>query len=904
MKNEIRKRDWIISAILFAVTLALYIRTLAPSVVFLFDDTLDFQYTVPRLGIPHQTGYPLYTLLGKLFTLVVPLNDVAYRLNLFTAVCGALTIAILYLIVRQLTAHRIAAMVATLTFAVTPTFWENAVASEIYTFQFFLLALILFLTLRYSLIASRPSLYLLAFVMGLGLAHHRLILLTYPAVALYIFLHDHAILRDWQKLGRAALIFLAPLVLYLYLPLRGNIGSADGTYENSLGGFFSWVMASQYTTFLTSNPLNIERNPSDYVALFQSELGIVALTLVILGIVWLLRRPREWVLLIVALIPPTLFAYNYHVADVSVFFLTTFFACAILVGCGADALLSMFSNASFRFAFLANASATILILLIPLNLLVANFTARDLSAKWDVHDYGRDALSQPFEPNATLVGIVGEMTLVRYMQENYGSRRDVQTISADNEQARLDAVERALKENRAVYLTRPLKGLAEKFSLASRGPLVRVNPKPVQAITPQQWLEVDFGTIKLIGYDLDTTRLTATPSWHAENGRVARVTLYWQVTDPITSDAMVSVKIVRADRRVVGQVDHRPVREAYPTNMWRVGEIIADTYDVPLFLGVTPSMYAVNVTLYDTASSAVFGQRDVAQLQFDADTLMPRRELWNIAHTTDADFGALSLAGYSLDTGRTPLRPGDTLPLTLLWRSGANKVPDNLVARLWLEDANRKTVASRETPISLGYPPFEWQPNSIVRDWSSARVPANVADGTYTLHLAVSRQNESLGSSLLPFLPTVVNLGQAQIKNRTRVTTAPTIAQPFDAVFNSTARLLGYDLNLDAQRNVRLTLHWRALTVMNTSYTVFVHLLDANGKVVASGDAEPGNGEFPTTGWIENEYIADTHTFNIPDAVPAGAYQIEIGLYDPTTGTRLKTSKDQDRVLLPALTVR
>ncbi|MBI3740427.1 MAG: DUF2723 domain-containing protein, partial [Chloroflexi bacterium] len=83
------RRDHFIAAAIFLFTFTIYLRTLAPSVVFLFDDTLDFQYSIPRLGIAHQTGYPLYTLLGKIFTALVPLNDAAFRLNLFSALCAA-----------------------------------------------------------------------------------------------------------------------------------------------------------------------------------------------------------------------------------------------------------------------------------------------------------------------------------------------------------------------------------------------------------------------------------------------------------------------------------------------------------------------------------------------------------------------------------------------------------------------------------------------------------------------------------------------------------------------------------------------------------------------------------------------------------------------------------------------
>ncbi|MBI5652547.1 MAG: DUF2723 domain-containing protein [Chloroflexi bacterium] len=900
------KRDALISALIGVAAFALYARTLAPSVVFLFDDTLDFQYTIPRLGIPHQTGYPLYALLGKIFTLLVPLNDPAFRVNLFTALCGALAVAFVYLIARHLIASRIAALVAALSFAVSKTFWENAVVAEIYTLQMLLTALTLYLTLiwrdeiaRGNIANAQKRFYALAFAMGLGLAHHRLIAFTYPAIALYVLWNQRFEIRDWRFSARAALWFVAPLALYLYLPLRGPVGSADGAYQNTLAGFFDWITARQYTIFLSDNPLQIQRDANFYSTLLLDQFGWLGLALAAIGIVWLARKPREWALLVLALIAIALFAFNYRVADVQVYFLTTFLILAIFIGAGADALWKLFSIFDSR-SWIFRLALGALFFAIPYYLLFTNYASTDLSSRWDVHDYGRDILNQPLESNATIIGIVGEMTLVRYFQDAHNLRPDVQTISADQEDARLAQVDRVLKENRAVYLTRPLKGLAEKYPLASVGPLIRVQPsKPFNIARP---LDADFGAVKLIGYDLDIARLNAIPDrWHAENGRVLRVTLYWQAVTKIENDALVSIKIARSDRRVIGQVDHRPVRDAYPTTQWRAGQVIADTYDVPLALGITPSNYAISVTLYDAQSSAVIGQRELEPIALGPDVRAPRREMWNIARTLDADFGALALVGYSLDA--TTLRPGDALPLTLLWRGGANKLPDHLNAHFWLEDAQAKTVGARDAPISVGFPPMLWSPNVYVRDWSAVRVPANVADGVYRVKLAVARDQNLLGSAVFPFWDTVADLGFIEIKNRARVMTAPAIAQAREAVFDQKIKLLGYELKLDAQRNVRLVVYWRALGLMDTAYTVFVHLLDAKGNLLASVDAEPGNGVFPTTGWIENEYITDARVFPSVAEIPPGEYHIAIGLYDAVTGARLKTADGKDGIVLEGLTL-
>ena len=79
--------------------LALYLRTLAPDV--LVGDSGEFQFTGAILGVPHPTGYPLYTLLGKLLSLL-PVGDVAYRINLSSAVYMAAAAALLAAIVWRL----------------------------------------------------------------------------------------------------------------------------------------------------------------------------------------------------------------------------------------------------------------------------------------------------------------------------------------------------------------------------------------------------------------------------------------------------------------------------------------------------------------------------------------------------------------------------------------------------------------------------------------------------------------------------------------------------------------------------------------------------------------------------------------------------------------------------------
>ena len=94
---------WWIAGGLFLLTFLLYLSSLAPSVVTLFDDSLEFQLVTYQLGIAHPTGYPLYTLLGKLFTFL-PVGNVAFRVNLMSAIFGAGTVVLVYLFILRLIA--------------------------------------------------------------------------------------------------------------------------------------------------------------------------------------------------------------------------------------------------------------------------------------------------------------------------------------------------------------------------------------------------------------------------------------------------------------------------------------------------------------------------------------------------------------------------------------------------------------------------------------------------------------------------------------------------------------------------------------------------------------------------------------------------------------------------------
>jgi len=95
-------------------------------------DSGELVAAVGVLGIPHPSGYPLYVLLGHLWTLLVPLGSIAYRMSLFSAACAAGACAVLYHLCRRLPLRAPAAALAALLLAVTPSLWGEANVQRVY----------------------------------------------------------------------------------------------------------------------------------------------------------------------------------------------------------------------------------------------------------------------------------------------------------------------------------------------------------------------------------------------------------------------------------------------------------------------------------------------------------------------------------------------------------------------------------------------------------------------------------------------------------------------------------------------------------------------------------------------------------------------------------------------------
>lgn len=191
---------------------ALYLREAAPSVG--GGNSGEFQVMSHLLGIAHPPSYPLYLLLAKGASLV-PIGDVAWRVNVLTALLGAAAIFLAGLLAGDLSADRpkawLAALVAGSGMGIMPRLWSLALEAEVFTLH-------LVLTLGFWLALHHRRLAVAALLAGLGLANHRTFLFTAAAGALFL-----AVQRPSPRAIIRALPFLVSgLVPYLYV-IRGLV---------------------------------------------------------------------------------------------------------------------------------------------------------------------------------------------------------------------------------------------------------------------------------------------------------------------------------------------------------------------------------------------------------------------------------------------------------------------------------------------------------------------------------------------------------------------------------------------------------------------------------------------------------------------------------------------------------
>lgn len=447
----------LVGAAVALVAFGLYILTLAPSVM--PGDYAEFQLCAAVLGVPHPTGYPLYVLLGKLFTLL-PFGDVAYRVNFSSAAYMAGAVGLLYSIALRLVRFiRLesswwAAGIGAGLFAVAPTVWSMSLVARSYALNALLVASVIsFLLLwRRSGLNAKPEceaepplwFYLSCLFIGLSMAHHGTTYLLLPAYGLYLLLveverrrckADVQPIRRWIFGVASLLLGLSPMLFLVYRFVGGspyywgNPSSWEDFFSLLTGGPFH----NQVMGFGWGPPSQIER-----VAFGIGELSgqytVAGIAVGLLGLAVLWRSSRgEAMLLTLMMLGNFLFAMNYSLVGY-LYFIPTFLIWGVCMAIGlawaAHYLLARLAGRGPRLARYAVAGAGVLLAGAILFAGVVRYPNIDQSGQTQVRDEAL-ALLRAAPQGASLYLDWEDLSVIRFYRMVYGMRPDITLYSGD-----------------------------------------------------------------------------------------------------------------------------------------------------------------------------------------------------------------------------------------------------------------------------------------------------------------------------------------------------------------------------------------------------------------------------------------------------------------------------------------
>lgn len=430
-----------------------------------------------------------------------------------------------------------------------------------------------------------------------------------------------------------------------------------------------------------------------------------------------------------------------------------------------------------------------------------------------------------------------------------------------------------------------------------------------------QPVEVDFGgELMVVGaaWGGSSSGSTSTPEEVATKelpaGKSGWVALRWRALRPAGANYKVSVYLQDQGGHVAGQADKLLLsNDLHPTSEWQAGQEEIDYYTLPAWEGTAPGRYTVGVTVYEAETLDVLataGRRPSYVL--GTLNIVPPTEPGHVAPEVNLAAQAgerppnIDLLGYDLP--HRELNPGDTFSVALYWKAVKDVEQDYLVAVQFTGEQGWVLSEQPDHPVYGTYPTSEWSDGEVLRDWHDVPFPPDMPPGNYQMSVLISED----GNSFQQFA-----LERIQLSGRARQFTVPPIQHRLDARLGETIRFLGFDLSSDRVRSggaLGLTLYWQALEESQFSYTVFTHLLDGENQIWGQTDSIPGQGEAPTTSWLEGEIVTDEYEILVDPETPVGECFVEIGMYDASTGERLPvydmaSRMVGDHIVLPPIEV-
>jgi len=484
----------------------LYLRTLAPTVLPLhrteLPDSAMLQMQAGVLGITHPTGYPTYLMLGHLFT-YLPFGDVAYRVNLASAVFGALAVLAVYAAGYLFTRRAVPAAAGALTFGLGTALWSQAVLAEVYTLNALLISLTLLALLLWRERQNDRYLLLAAFGAGLCVTNHMTSALILPAGLLFVGLVSWRKLLEWKLVLKGIGVFLLGLAPYLYLPLRAAMDPPfEGNNPTSLDRFWYVISGGNLTgTFFAFGPAELPGRLAFYWGHLMQNFNPLLLMVALTGAVALLFRDRA----LAALTGFLFFGWLFHalendIPDVELYFIPTYLVLCLWMTVGMGGVLEAVEDAGARLrgaprkAILAVLSAALLLL--SLVGLRDTYATNDMSESYE----GRETVETVVEktaPNSTVLHHRSQLWYIVLIEERRQDLTLVDPFWHNKEILYADLVwpgDADLPATDRRYGTDDFSGVEAAKKAAEKG---RVYILDQGVVGPQKLREAGFGIVRV-----------------------------------------------------------------------------------------------------------------------------------------------------------------------------------------------------------------------------------------------------------------------------------------------------------------------------------------------------------------------------------------------------------------------
>lgn len=334
------------SIIIYLFSLFIYLLSLAPSVY--WGDSGELTGVCYTLGVAHSTGYPLYTILGKIFTFI-PLSSVAVRCNFFSSFFASLSSVFLFWTLNIfLKNKRFSSFITSLLFSFSFSFWEHSLISEVHALNIFLIIFLVFTLLKKDI----KFLYLSFFLLGVCFTNHNTILPLLPA---FLFLKRGEI--KFKNIFLFIFLFSLPFSLYLSLPLRAaKLPLFNFANPFNLERFFWLTTGKGASLAFNLNLQEILLQIKTFIKNIFPQFNIFFIFSFI-GIFSLYKNEREkFYFLLLFFFFPFIYAINLKIPDILPYFLPVF--------------LSIYF---FLFSGLSKFTPSSIILIFPLILILQNY---------------------------------------------------------------------------------------------------------------------------------------------------------------------------------------------------------------------------------------------------------------------------------------------------------------------------------------------------------------------------------------------------------------------------------------------------------------------------------------------------------------------------------------------------